>query len=339
MPRIEELLSLRELVDYTQTRQFPPLMGEVLFPEQKIDALEIEMLKGANNLPVAASVHSFDTETEIASREGINAAIQDLALIKRKQKISEKELIALNAPRSKQEEKQVIARIFNDVDGLVNGVRARVEALRMEALGTGKIVLNENGVKGTIDFGVPSGQKSAKTWLSGTPTILEDITAMVNAVVTGSGFRPTRVLTSQKILNGILKDERIRKAMYGVNSEKVANLNDLNQLLVSQGLPKIATYDGMYRTQNAKGEYVTKRYFKEDSFVLMPDGKLGDTFYGLTAEEVRLRNTPGVDIEMFGNILAQHYTTNDPVAEWIKAVATAMPSFPAANQIYIATIS
>lgn len=339
MPRIEELLSLRELVDYTQTRQFPPLMGGVLFPEQKIDALEIEMLKGANNLPVAASVHSFDTETEIASREGINAAIQDLALIKRKQKISEKELIALHAPRSKQEEKQVIARIFNDVDGLVNGVRARVEALRMEALGTGKIVLNENGVKGTIDFGVPSGQKSSKTWLSSTPDILKDITDMVNAVVTGSGFRPTRALTSQKILNGILKDERIRKAMYGVNSEKVANLNDLNQLLVSQGLPKIATYDGMYRTQNAKGEYVTKRYFKEDSFVLMPDGKLGDTFYGLTAEEVRLRNTPGVDIEMFGNILTQHYTTNDPVAEWIKAVATAMPSFPAANQIYIATIS
>lgn len=339
MPRIEELLALRELVDYTQTRQFAPLMGEVLFPEQKIDALEIEMLKGANNLPVAASVHSFDTETEIASREGINAAIQDLALIKRKQKISEKELIVLNAPRSNQEEKQVIARIFNDVDGLVNGVRARVEALRMEALGTGKIVLNENGVKGTINFGVPSGQQSAKTWLSGTPKILEDITDMVNAVVTGSGFRPTRVLTSQKILNAILKDERIRKAMYGVNSEKVANLNDLNQLLVSQGLPKIATYDGMYRTQDAKGAYVTKRYFKEDSFVLMPEGKLGDTFYGLTAEEVRLRNTPGVDIEMFGNILTQHYTTNDPVAEWIKAVATAMPSFPAANQIYIATIS
>lgn len=339
MPRIEELLALRELVDYTQTRQFPPLMGEVLFPEQKIDALEIEMLKGANNLPVAASVHSFDTETEIASREGINAAIQDLALIKRKQKISEKELIVLNAPRSNSEERQVITRIFNDVDGLVNGVRARVEALRMEALSTGKIVLNENGVKGTIDFVVPSAQKSSKTWLSGTPKILEDITDMVNAVVTGSGFRPTRVLTSQKILNGILKDDRIRKAMYGVNAEKVANLNDLNQLLVSQGLPKIATYDGMYRVQGENGKYTTKRYFKEDAFVLMPEGKLGDTFYGLTAEEVRLRNTPGVDIEMFGNILTQHYTTNDPVAEWIKAVATAMPSFPAANQIYIATIS
>ncbi len=339
MPRIEELLSLRELVDYTQTRQFPPLMGEVLFPEQKIDALEIEMLKGANNLPVAASVHSFDTETEIASREGINAAIQDLALIKRKQKISEKELIALNAPRSKQEEKQVIARIFNDVDNLVNGVRARVEALRMEALGTGKIVLNENGVKGTIDFGVPIGQKSTKQWISGTPDVLTDIFDMVNTVVTATGVTPTRALTSRKVLNHILKDEKIRQAMFGINSAKVANLNDLNQMLESQGLPRIATYDGMYRTQDEKGKYITKRYFKEDSFVLMPEGKLGDTFYGLTAEEVRLRNTPGVDIEMFGNILAQHYTTNDPVAEWIKAVATAMPSFPAANQIYIATIS
>lgn len=338
MPRIEELLAVRELVDYTQTRQFPPLMGEILFPEEKIDALEIEMIKGANNLAVAASVHSFDTETEIASREGVNAAIQDLALIKRKIKIGEKELVILNAPRSNQEEKQTIGRIFNDVDGIVNGVRVRVEAMRMEALCTGKLVINENGFKANIDYGVPSNQKSNKTWMSGTPDILTDIKDMVDKVVDNTGFTPTRILTSRKILNTILKDERIRSAMFGVNSAKVANAADLNQLLESQGLPKIATYDAMYRTQDEKGKYISKRYFKEDAFVLMPDGKLGDTFYGLTAEEVRLRNTPGVDIEMFGKILTQHYTTNDPVAEWIKAVATAMPSFPYANQIYIATI-
>ena len=155
MPRVEELLIPRELIDYTKERTQEAYMGEVLFPERKTEALEIDIIKGASNLPVSAKVHAFDTEAEIGSREGVEGFMQDMALIKRKIKIPEKTLIALESPRNDNEEADMIRRIFNDVDNLVASVRTRVEAMRMEALSTGKIQINENGVKASIDYGMP----------------------------------------------------------------------------------------------------------------------------------------------------------------------------------------
>jgi hypothetical protein len=339
MARIEELLSVQELINYTQQRQATPLMGDVLFPEKKIEGLEVKMIKGANNLPVAASIHGFDTETEIASREGAKSSIEELALIKRKIKISERELIVLNAPRNSAEEQQAIEQIFNDVDNLVDSVRTRIEMMRMEALTTGKLVVNENGYAATIDYGTPAAHKTTKTWKTGTPDILSDIYTMTDKIVADTGFTPTRALTSRTVLNAILADTKIRQAMFGANSSKLATVAELNQLLVAQGLPTIATYDAQYRTQNAKGAYASARYLGENMFVIMPDGKLGDTIYGLTAEEVELRGRGDVEIDSFGNIIVEQYATTDPVAKWIKAVTTALPSFPYADQVFMATIS
>ena len=339
MPRVEELLTPRELIDYTKERTQEAYMGEVLFPERKTEALEIDIIKGASNLPVSAKVHAFDTEAEIGSREGVEGFMQDMALIKRKIKIPEKTLIALESPRNDNEEADMIRRIFNDVDNLVASVRTRVEARRMEALSTGKIQINENGVKASIDYGMPSAHKASKTWTSGTPTILEDMDSWVDKIVGDTGFTPTRALTSKKVLNAILRDERIRSAIYGVNSAKMLTVSELNAFLAQQKLPQIAIYDKKYRVQDAKGAYSAKRFLPEDAFIMMPDGKMGDTFYGVTAEELELRKNPSVDVSAVGNIIVCQYNTEDPVAKWIKAVATSLPSFPYADQVFVSTIA
>ena len=70
----------------------------------------------------------------------------------------------------------------------------------------------------------------------------------------------------------------------------------------------------------------------------MPDGNLGETLFGLTAEELELRKKPDVDITEIGNVVIEQYATNDPVAKWIKAVATALVTFPCADQVFMATI-
>lgn len=339
MPRVEELLTPQELIDYTKARQTEAYMGEVLFPERKTEAMEIKMIKGASDLPVSAHIHAFDTETELGSREGAEYSMQDLALIKRKIKLGEKEIIALESPRNDQEEAEMIRRVYHDVDTLVSSVKTRVECLRMEALSTGKLAINENGFKASIDYGVPTEHKAAKTWKSGTPTILEDMDAFVNQIVKDTGFTPSRALTSKANLNTILRDERIRSAVFGVNSAKMLTVAELNAFLAQQSLPQIAIYDKQYRTQDTKGKYASKRFLPESAFIMMPDGKLGDTFYGLTAEELELRKNPDLDVSSVGNIVVVQYDTVDPVGRWVKAVATAMPSFPYADQVFIATIS
>lgn len=336
--RIEELLSHQQLIDYTKARQLPPMVGEALFPSKKIEGLEVKMIKGASNLPVAASIHAFDVEAEIASREGGSHEIAELALIKRKIRLSEKDIIILNNPRNSAEEEQIKNEIFNDVDKLVNAVLARVEAMRLEALSTGKIVINENGVKATIDYGTPNNHKANRTW-SANAKILENIYDMCDQVVKDTGYTPTRALTSRVVLNMMLKDETIRKGIFGVNSDKLLTVNELNQFLASQSLPQVAVYDAQYRVQGKNGLYTSKRYLEADKFIMMPDGIMGNTLYGVTAEELKLRDKADVNIQAVGNIIVEHYTTVEPVADWAKAVATSLPTFPYADQVGMFTIS
>ncbi len=340
MPRVEDILNHRQLIDYTKVRTIPPMIGETLFPTApKLEGIEAELVKGANNTPIAASIHAFDSETEIGSLEDAKVTLQELALIKRKYKVTEKEIIALANPRNSREEAQLINKLFDHVDILTNGILARVEAMRLEALATGKLTINENGFKAIIDYGMPSANKVSKKWSDGTGSILDDIYNLSSAIKTATGFKPTRALTSTTTLNVVLKDATIRKAVFGVNSDMILSVNKLNEFLAANSMPQIAVYDELYRVQGKDGKYSTKRYLPESAFVLMPDGKLGDTFYGVTAEELELRNDPSIKLEEIGNILVEQYNTTDPVAKWIKAVATAMPSFPYADQVGVITVS
>lgn len=338
MPSVEDLLNYRELIDYTKIRVPRRKALEELFPSRKTEALEIKMIRGANNLPVSASIHAFDAEAEIDQRETVSSDIADLALIKRKRKLSEKEIIRLEQPRNNAEEKEAIQKIYNDTDALQDSVLTRVEAMRGEALSTGKLSISENGYKAEIDYGIPKAHKQTFTWSSGTPDILRDMDIAVDKIVDDTGFTPTRVLTSKKNMKHILRDEKVRKAIFGVNSDKILSRQELNNFLQTQGLPQIGTYDAKYRVLTEKGEYTARRYFAESAFVFMPDGDMGETLFGLTAEELELRKKDGVDITEIGNVVIEQYATDDPVAKWIKAVATALVTFPCAGQVFIATI-
>ncbi len=338
MASVQEILSHKELIDYSKVREPKKMELEELFPSRKTEALEIKMIKGANNLPVSASIHSFDTETEIDQREGASYDLAELALIKRKRKLSEKEIIHLEQPRNDAEEREAIQRIYNDVDSLQNSVLTRIEAMRGEALSSGKLVINENGYKATIDYGVPNAHKKEFTWSSGTPDILGNMDECVNKIVDDTGFTPTRVLTSKKNLNIMLRDPKIRKAVFGVNSDKLLSRRELNAFLQTLDLPQVAVYDAKFRILNADGKYTAKRYFAEEALVFMPEGRMGETLFGLTAEELELRKKPDVDITEIGNVIIEQYATDDPVAKWIKAVATALVTFPYADQVFIGKI-
>lgn len=339
MPNVEELLSYRELIDYTKEAPVKPRVLEELFPTRKTEALEVDMIKGANNLPVSAHIHAFDTETEIDTREGTKYDMAEMALVKRKRKLSEKELIQLEAPRNSAEEREAMRKIYNDVDALKESILTRIEVMRGEAITTGKLAIDENNYKTNIDYGVPQNHKGVFTWGSGTPDILGDLDIAINRIVDDTGFTPTRILTSKKKLNTMLKDESIRKAFLGTEKDRLLTPAELNTHLKAMSFPTIATYDAKYRTLDKKGKYTTVRYFPEDALIMMPDGRMGETLYGLTAEEIELRKRPGVDIESLGNIIIEMYATNDPVAKWIKAVATAMITFPYADQVFMATVN
>lgn len=338
MPNVLDLFKQAEILNYLQNREYPALAGEELFPEVKRQSLEFDMIKGARKIPVIASVHAFDTEAEIGSREASKMALE-LALIKRKMMMNEKDIIALENPRNAAEQQYLMQEVFNDIDVLVAGVKARVEAMRMEVIANGTVTLAENNLSAVIDYGVPDEHKEAlsgtSVWTNPDSDPIEDMMRWSDAL----DVKPTRALTSRAVLSALLSHPRIIGALFGRDSMRVPTRADFNAFLTQHELPTIATYDNVYRKQLANGSYVRERYFPNNKFVMLPEGPLGETIYGPTAEEIRLTRDPNIRTDMIGHVLAMVYEEGtDPVATWTKAVATALPSFPVADEVFQAQV-
>ncbi|MBU5214363.1 major capsid protein [Heyndrickxia oleronia] len=334
MANILDLFNQKEVLNYLQNRQYPALLGETLFPEVKRQSLEFDQIKGAGKIPVIASVHAFDTEAEIGSREASKQALE-LALIKRKIQLSEKDIIAIENPRNDAEQQYLMKNVFNDIDVLVAGVKARVEAMRMEVLSKGTVTLAENGLSAVIDYGVPEEHKEA---LSGTSLWTDESSDPIGDLERWADELngvATRALTSKSVLNALMRHPKVIGALFGKDSQRVPTRQDLNAFLQQHDLPVIGVYDQKYRKQKEDGKYIAQRYLPNNAFVMFGDGALGETIYGPTAEEIRLTRDPSIQTSKIGNVLAMVYEENlDPVSTWTKAVATALPSFPAADEVF-----
>lgn len=329
-----ELFTQNEVLSYVRDREYKPLLGETLFPERKQPSLKLDQLSGGSRIPIAASIHDFDTEAEIGSRIA-NKQELELSLIKRKMQLKETDIIALENPRTPAEQAYLVGQVYNDIDSLVQGVRARVEAMRMEVLAAGQVTVKENGLNFTLDYHVPDEHKEALTgtnvWTNENSDPLADIERWIDTLDT----KPTRALTSRKIYRALATHPKIIAAIFGKDSGRVVSQADLDAFMETHGYPVIRTYDEKYKVQEANGTYTTKKYFPENKFAMFNDDLLGETLYGPTAEETRLTRDSAVDTSLVGNVLASVYDeTRDPVGTWTKAVATALPSFAAADEVF-----
>ncbi len=335
MDGVLEIFDQKGIINYLKDRVYPTYMGTELFPEEKRDELKFDELSEGSNIPVIASVTAFDAEAEIGTREAQERSME-LALIKRKMQLKEEEIIKLLHPRTNVEKKQLINRVYADVDNLVMSIIARIELMRMEIVSKGTVTLSENDLTAVLDYGVPEEHKAANVdWDKADSDPISDIMAWYNKL----GTKPTRIITSNTVLAKMTRHQNIVAALYGNGAKRIATAGELNNYLESLGLPKIYTNDDTYRKQLKNGKYETKRFFPENSFSMIPGETLGKTIYGPTPEEVRLSTRPDIDIEAVGKILAMMYEeSTDPVSTWIKAVATSLPSLGCADKIFQAEI-
>lgn len=335
--KIEDVYNTKVVLDYSQSIVREPSNIDVLFPVKKIDDIELDMIIGGNGTPVAASVHDWDTETEIGEREGVKIATQELAVVKRKIKLSGKEAIKLRKPRDNAELQATIKRLLDDAGSMVNTVLTRFEAMCFEVLATGKLAFSENGYSGTVDYHVPANHKevAAKPWSDPTSDPLRDLKKWQSKIKADTGFTPKRVLTSERIAGLIEDHEKVRLAING-NKDKFVTRTELNEFLAKKGLPTFVTEDRSYRTK-VKGKLVAKRFFDEDTLSLFPEGRLGEMVYGLTEEEILLSEKNDYDLTKVGNVVTTVEFVADPPARWTKAAAVGLPTFPTAEQVYIVT--
>lgn len=344
MPTIFDFVNANEMVSYweTLTKDRPPYLGETLFPAQKKLGLDLKWIKGSAGLPVVLKPSAFDAGAVPRPRIGFDRLTAEMPFFKESLYIDEELRQQLNMVLETGNQAYIDAvlnRIFNDNTVLLEGAAARREQMRMMALTTGAISITANGQAYSYDYGMPSDHKVTvtKSWSDPTADIGADIVAGQDKIEDDTGVRPTRAVCSRKTWGYMLKNDIFKKSIY-VLSQGQATLTDsvLKQYLQDTYGLEVVVYSKRY---NNDSKSATK-YVPDDTFVMFPSGSLGTTWFGTTPEESDLMGKAVANVSITDvGVAVTSINKADPVNVETKVTMISLPSFEAADQVYILDVT
>lgn len=340
MPTIFDFVNANEMVSYweTMTKDRPPYLGETLFPAQKKLGLDLKWIKGSAGLPVVLKPSAFDSGAVPRPRIGFDRLTAEMPFFKESMYIDEELRQQLNMVLETGNQAYIDAvlnRIFNDNTVLLEGAAARREQMRMMALTTGAISITANGQAYSYDYGMPSDHKVTVTtsWSDVSADIGADILAGQDKIEDDTGVRPTRAVCSRKTWGYMLKNTNFKKAI----SDKVLMTDSVlkSMLLDVYGL-EVVVYSKRY---NNDSKAATK-YVPDDTFVMFPSGPLGTTWFGTTPEESDLMGKAVANVSITDvGVAVTSINKADPVNVETKVTMISLPSFEAADQVYILDVT
>lgn len=290
-------------------------------PNQEIADLQFRFTQGGEGLQDAAVFRAYDTEAEIGNRPGFTRVSGELPPISRKYRLGEYDNLRMRA----NSDTFVAAEIEKDAKRGAKAISSRLELARAEAVRKGKLVIAENGVSATVDFGRASNQttNTGTSWATvATATVLTDLRTWSDRVAAASGVAPTVALCPIEVIRYAQRNKEVIDAVVGATVGRTrVTIDELNALLESEGLPRIERYDAQVKVNGA-----AQKLIPADEIVLLPDAgddDFGATLLGVTAEA--LEAGYGLEASEQPGIVAGTYRTEDPVGVWTKVAAIGLP--------------
>ena len=318
-----------------------PYLGQTLFPPKQQLGLDLSWIKGSGGLPVALKPSAFDSETRLRDRVGFEQISTSMPYFKEGYLLKEVDRQNLNtaqASGSKQMADMILSKIFDDTSELIRGADVQAERMQMQLLSKGRIDIKANKLAYEYDYMMNEDNKEQLTgtdkWSDlANSNPIEDIERWINTIEEETGERPARAICTSKTYNYLRKNKNILEAIGGtmVTNAKVDEfISDM--LGVS-----IQVYNKKFKTEAG----TTEQFFPDDVFTLIPDGNLGNLYYGTTPEQSDLMSG-SVDAEVSIVNTGVAITTQkriDPVNVFTKASAIMLPSFEQIDSVFIGSVA
>lgn len=339
MASIYDLVTSENIKQYwiEKNQNAQPLIGETLFPYVREIGVKLEWIKGAKNQPVALRLSAYDSKAIRRDRQGFDKYETEMPFFKESMYIDEEMRQKLNTmiqTNNRELVNQILAKIFDDVIGLIEASYVSLERMRMEMLTTGALTLSSNGQSYSYDFGVESEQKKTvgTSWSDENADIIGDITQYVEDMK-AKGVNITRAICNSSVAKCFRTNKAIKNAIYVfANGAVNVTTNRAIDYIFNETGVRIVVSDNVY--VNEEGN--TVKYIPNDTFVMLPDGILGYTHLGVTPEESDLMNSLNAKVSVNAEGIAiTTYGTEDPVNVETKVSMVALPSFERANEIVI----
>jgi len=342
---VYDLVDPQELIQYVRAFENEVLRAEgriVLdqyLPNVYTDDLEVRMRKGGLNDTDAAEYRAWDTPAPMTDRPGVSRISGKLGPVSRQIPLGEEETLRVRSMLAGNNN-PLIDAIYADAERMTRAVAVRVELARGDVINDGKVTIVENGLTLEADFGRPASMSvvTANVWTN--PTLgkpITDLLTWVEAYVNENGIAPDHILMPKTRVSSLVLSEEVRAYAAGTGGTPArVNRATLDEILTSEGLPPIRLYDGQFRVNKTR-----VRVLPVDKIYLMPPvgEELGNTWYGPTAEAIKLQGKGLLPGSEGPGIVAVVTETDSPVQTFTLATAVALPMMPNPSLILDADVA
>ena len=310
----EELVKISADFDYLSASQ--DFIGLKLLPMVKTENMKVAMynLLQGSEVPVIALVHALDSEARIGDRPEYEEIREELFLIKEKINQGEELRKKIKDLGMSGDDATVIRAIYDDIANQISKVLAGFERRACEALGTAKLVIDENGAKKTVDYKLSNKNKvDFSGWADPTHDIVGDLATLKNK----SRNKIVRQIISSKVMGYMVANngfKEVAKAqLMPVTQDFIVNY--VNSAVGIELIVDDRTFKKSY------GDTTEYRFFPEDVVIsLTTRGTVGQTL--MTSTPIEDANT--VD-STYGFVAVSQWTSEDPCTSWTKAEGVGFP--------------
>lgn len=336
MPKIYDLYNNKSIAEYYNEAASNkiPYLGETLFPYKKKLGLDLKYIKSSKGVPQVLKLSAFDTKATLRDRAGFQDVESEMPYFKEAMLIKEKdrqELLKVLDNNNSDYANIILNNIFDDAGNLIDASKSQFERMRMQLLSKGKVQIVHDGLGIDYDYGV-NKTEVVKSWADPTTDIMTDIETALQKVEDRCGVRPTRAVCTSKTFKYIANNTKIVKAIQALNTTKYVTSKMVKEYIKDEFDLTIAVYSKKYIDEAGN----TVGFFDDDIFTLIPEGNLGNSWYGTTPEESDLMSSNAANVSIVNVGVAVTTTEEtDPVTVSTKVSFIGLPSFENSDQVEI----
>ena len=324
-------------------------LGAGLFPTKKKTSLDIKWFKTSKGLPVSLSPSAFDTVSTLRSREGFEITETEMAYFKESMLVKERDEQEIMRVQDSADPfaQEVLDRIYDDAETLLEGAAVVPERMRMQLLsaenGSPSISIAANGATYAYNYD-PDGSFKASNYVELTGTDMwsdtvnsdpiSDVMNAQDAVEAKTGTRPSILIVSKKTMNHLKQNVKVRD--YTLAQNVTANIIMTDNRVKETFLTELGVTIIVYAKQYKDEDGMVKKFYPDGMATLIPNGTLGNTWFGMTPEERTLMSKPGADVTVVdGGVAVSITVTEDPVQTKTTVSEICLPSFERMDECYI----
>lgn len=327
-----------------------PYLGTCFFPAKKKMGLDLKWIKTHKGLAVSLMPSNFDAKSTIRSRSGFKLEKTQMAFFRESMLVKEEDEQEIMRVEEATDPYavDVLRSIYDDVNTLLDAADVVPERMIMQLLaptdGSPKISIEADGVTHAYNYD-PNGTYKENNYMELTTATdkwsdvensdpMNDVMTAQDSCEAYSGTRPTIMLVSKKTMNYLKQNKKIKSYVLAQNTTATVIMTDarVKEIFNTELGVNIIVYTKQYKKEDGTAE----KFYPDGFATLLPEGALGNTWYGTTPEERTLIGSGEADVAIVNTGVAVAVTTtSDPVNTKTTVSEIVLPSYERMDETFV----